>query len=231
MHAIAFHHITDQPVSPFDVTPEWLDGFVSAVLDSGGSIVPPSHALSLLDGEPPDDDAVALIFDDGYVSTMTHALPLMRRHRVCFGMAPVPGTMQSDERPSRIPHSSLEFVEPQDLERWRAAGGELLGHSYSHADLTTLATSTLRHDLDNELAAYERFGLEPPTMFAHPFGAHDERVRQAVAERYLLAFATGDGHRAAERHRFELHRITYRHRKSGRLLRGEWAGLEEASDD
>lgn len=231
MHVIAFHHITPQPQSVYDVTPDALEAFVRAVLDGGCRIVPPSSTLRLVEQNGPDDsagteDAVALIFDDGYRSTVDHALPLMSRYGVGFGMAPVPGAMQAAERPSFFAHTSTEFVTPAQLTTWLDAGGELLGHSYSHVAMPALSTSTLEFELDSELAAYGRFGLAPPAMFAYPFGATDDRVRRAVGERYRLAFATGDGKPASPEHRFHIHRITYRARKAEQLLRLGWSTLE-----
>ncbi|MEO3930671.1 polysaccharide deacetylase family protein [Micromonosporaceae bacterium B7E4] len=228
MHVVAFHHITPQPQNQFDVTPSALEAFVRAVLDGGCRIVPPSNALRLVEDDRPDrsEDTVALIFDDGYHSTMAYALPLMSRYGVGFGMAPVPGAMRAAERPTYFAHDSTEFVTPEQLATWLDAGGELLGHSYSHVAMHALSTSTLEFELDRELAAYREFGLTPPTMFVYPFGATDDRVTRAVGKRYRLAFATGDGRPASPRYRFDIHRITYRTHKTEQLLRLEWAALE-----
>jgi peptidoglycan/xylan/chitin deacetylase (PgdA/CDA1 family) len=229
VHIFAFHHITPQPRSQFDVTPKVLAELLARLRASGVRIAAPREVLGLLGAHatPADPEASAVIvFDDGYRSTLEHAMPLMREHAVVFGMAPVLATMLDGERPTRFAHSSTEFIDQHGLQTWLAAGGELIGHSYSHLALDTVATSTIEFELDRELAAYRALDIPAPVMFAYPFGASDARVRRLVARHYQAALATGDGRRACAESRYELHRITFRTQRIEALARLDWAVLE-----
>lgn len=233
MHSVCFHHIDEDPASEFDVTPADLERFIRTVTDSGAVFISPSTLVGSLT-EPhirAPDDAVCLIFDDGYRSTLEYAAPLMADLGIAFGIAPTTGLLIDDQRPSAMPHSSRDFLGVDDLKLWTAAGGEILGHSHSHIALNALATSTIEYELETELAAYAEHGVPAPDLFVYPFGAHDERARRAVSARYRAAFATGSGSPPGPDHRFDIHRVTFRQRKLPRLLRLDWATLELRSDD
>lgn len=221
MPILCFHHIGPGGAE-FDVTPEELADLLEHLVAAGTEIVPPSVAPS------GSDDRVSFIFDDGYASTLEHALPLMEKFGVSFGMAVVPGLLSDEERPSWLPHSSTEFTTVKGVRNWLEAGGELLGHSYSHVKLTALATSTVRFELTRELDAYRGMGVPRPQSFAYPFGDQDDRVRAVVAEAgYRTAFGTGSGDGSP----FNLHRITFRRWKLGPILERNWPYLVEEEND
>ncbi|OCC10572.1 polysaccharide deacetylase family protein [Streptomyces sp. PTY087I2] len=232
MQVLCFHHITPSPASEFDVTPGQLRDIVRLLREKGTRIVPPSSApthRAAEIGAPADrqEDEVAILFDDGYASTLGFALPLMEELEAVFGMAVVPGLLQETERPSYLPHSSVEFTTAEGVRRWLDSGGELIGHSFSHVKMTALATSSVRFELERELEAYEALNLPVPNQFAYPFGASDPRVRREVAAHYTSAFATGGGDGSA----FDLHRITFRQWKVPKLMALDWAFLARPEND
>ncbi|MEE4488999.1 polysaccharide deacetylase family protein [Streptomyces sp. BE230] len=228
MHGICFHHIDEDLGSEYDVAPTDLERFVRAVVDGGAVFLKPSTlAESFADPRIRlAEDAVCLIFDDGYRSTLEFAAPLMAKLGVVFGLAPATALLLDDQRPLAAPEGSRGFLSVDDLKLWTAVGGEILGHSHSHVALSALATSTVEHELDTELAIYAEHGLPAPELFVYPFGAHDERVRRAVAARYRGAFAGDCGSVAGPDHRFDLHRVTFRQKLLPGLLRLDWASLD-----
>lgn len=233
MHSVCFHHITKRPSSEFDITPKGLEHFVRTALGLGVTFVAPSVLVdsALSPGIELGEDAVCVVFDDGYRSILEHAAPLMDELGVVFGMATTTGLLVDRERPSSMPHSSHDFLSMAALREWTSAGGELLGHSHSHIALDKLATATIAHELDAELAVYVEHEIPAPDLFVYPFGARDDRVRAAVTARYRAAFATGSGSPPSPDSRFDIHRVTFRQRKLARLLRLDWKTLEEAADD
>jgi peptidoglycan/xylan/chitin deacetylase (PgdA/CDA1 family) len=82
------------------------------------------------------------------------------------------------------------------MRRLRTAGHEIANHSLTHADLSSLSTSGLKHQV---MAAHrliaERVGHEPRTM-CYPYGRQDAPVRRLLRRAgYLLAFTTVYGAR------------------------------------
>ncbi|WP_411076098.1 polysaccharide deacetylase family protein [Streptomyces sp. cmx-4-7] len=233
MHSVCFHHVDEDPNSEFDVTPAELQRFVRTALDHGATFVAPSALVdSATNTETATaEGAVCVIFDDGYRSILEYAAPLMSELGVVFGMAATTGLLIDGERPTSMSHSSSDFLTMAALRDWTAAGGELLGHSHSHIALDKLATATIAHELDTELAAYAEHGIPAPDLFAYPFGARDNRARTAVAARYRAAFATGSGAPPSPGSRFDIHRVTFRRRKLLRLLCLDWKTLEDPTDD
>jgi peptidoglycan/xylan/chitin deacetylase (PgdA/CDA1 family) len=221
MHVLCLHHVSTSPGTEFDIHPDLLEDLLLRMRQAGLGIVAPSAAPNDADGQ------VAVIFDDGYASTLEFGIPLMDRIGVPFGMATVPGLLSAAERPSYLPFGSLEFVSSAGIKRWLSAGGELLSHSFSHVKMTALATTTIRTEIENELAAYDAMGVPRPGMFAYPFGESDLRVRGEVAAHYRAAFSTGSGTGSV----FDIHRITFRSWKYPYLMRLDWPFLEREEND
>ena len=86
---LTFHHVRpwrQQAFAPnrlLEITPDFLDTVLTQTTAAGYGIVPVSEVLPRLRGAegPP---FVALTFDDGYRDLVTHALPVLERHRAPF---------------------------------------------------------------------------------------------------------------------------------------------------
>ncbi|MFF5176146.1 polysaccharide deacetylase family protein [Micromonospora sp. NPDC000089] len=208
MLTLCLHDITESPAGEFDIRPDELSGIVEAVAAHGLPMLSPSHVTEAARSEL-DPPGVCLIFDDGYRSTLEHAGPLMARYDWAFGLAAVPGHLISGD-PS--------YLTPQDVGTWLALGGELLGHTYSHADLPALAEpASVDDELDRELRFYAAERLPRPAAFCYPYGRSSPAVEEQVGRRYGAAFRTGDGDGRA----LNIRRLTYR--------RSRFAGVDPAS--
>jgi peptidoglycan/xylan/chitin deacetylase (PgdA/CDA1 family) len=112
--------------------------------------------------------AIVLSFDDGYQSDYTAALPTLRRHHW-------PGVLDL----------AVRNLRPGDIEPWQvrrliAAGWEIAAHTISHANLTKLGPSQLRHEVAGSRTDLERMFGVPVDFFCYPFGLYDDRVIAAV---------------------------------------------------
>src|SRR5262249_50778983 len=122
--------------------------------------------------------SVVLTFDDGYLDTLTIALPILREFgftATCYVVAGAVG------------HSS-HWTDPAPLMDWAGvrawldAGMGIGSHTASHPDLTTLDTAALRSEIAGSRARLEdRLGV-PVRSFAYPFNRLDARALDAVAE-------------------------------------------------
>ncbi|MDR1888041.1 MAG: polysaccharide deacetylase family protein [Zoogloeaceae bacterium] len=99
-------------------------------------------------------------------------------------------------------------------------------HSVSHAILTTLDDASLRAELADSHAALQAHCRQPLPVYCYPYGIHDERVRQAVAELgYRYALASQRGLLGPDSERLALPRINVGGHAylAWRLFRGAWA--------
>lgn len=133
--------------------------------------------------------ALVVSFDDGYLSTLTEAAPILER----LG---IPGTLF-------VPTDYMGTAEPMawpGIERWRDGphreellpldwaqlstlaerGWEIGSHTCSHPHLTTLADESLAHELRDSRAKVEAELGRPCKTIAYPYGDVDDRVAAAA---------------------------------------------------
>jgi peptidoglycan/xylan/chitin deacetylase (PgdA/CDA1 family) len=60
------------------------------------------------------------------------------------------------------------------LRQLAAAGNEIGGHSWDHADLTTLTPAQQQHEICDDRTNIANHGLPAPTSFAYPYGAWEQ---------------------------------------------------------
>ena len=80
-----------------------------------------------------------------------------------------------------------------DLVAWSKRGIEVGAHSRTHARLTALAPDDMIGEMQGSKHDLERLVDAPVTTFAYPFGAVDERVRDAAAGTFEAAFTIEEG--------------------------------------
>jgi peptidoglycan/xylan/chitin deacetylase (PgdA/CDA1 family) len=107
---------------------------------------------------------VVITLDDGHPSQMAAAESLDRRGMV--------GVFFITTGIGRMPDAQVRSL----AER----GHEIAAHSVTHADLTLVSDSHLRHELVHGKQELERISGQEVRSFAYPFGAYNSRVIQAV---------------------------------------------------
>jgi peptidoglycan/xylan/chitin deacetylase (PgdA/CDA1 family) len=68
------------------------------------------------------------------------------------------------------------------LRQIAAAGNEIAGHSWDHADLTTLSTADQQHEICDDRTNIQSHGLPLPTDFAYPYGAYEQNNVPAMVQ-------------------------------------------------
>ena len=139
-----------------------------------------AHAV-LQGGVVPREKLCALTFDDGFFDNVTTALPILRRHghrATCYAVADRIG--QRNGWSEDVLGVTSPLADEGALRAWIDAGMELGAHTRTHARLTTLDDATLEDEVGGGKRALEdRFGLRI-SQFCYPWGAHDDRVVDAV---------------------------------------------------
>jgi peptidoglycan/xylan/chitin deacetylase (PgdA/CDA1 family) len=139
---------------------------------------------------------VVFTFDDGYRSTYTHALPILRRRHW-------PGNLNLEVRRALIPSA----MPPWRLRRLIGAGWEIDAHTINHLDLTAVTTTQLRHEVAGS-RQWIRLHLHVPVdFFCYPAGRYDATVIAAVKAAGFVGAETENPGFATPEEPYELPRI------------------------
>lgn len=206
---LMYHHIGQCSARPRDpflwVAPERLDEHVSALWGAGCQ---PGSLESLRYGPPPPGTFV-ITLDDGYRDALTHALPVLRRHRITAVLYLVAnklgGINDWDVTKGEIPSPLMDVSEVRE---WLAAGQQIGSHSLTHANLRKLEPAAAAEEITASRKKLEDLFDVPVRHFAYPFGAYDERITDLVQKAgYITACTVEFGVNVAETPRHALKRI------------------------
>ena len=152
---------------------------------------------------PPGPPAVALTFDDGYVSVLDHAAPLLQRYgfpAAVFVPTKWIGRENTWDEPSVC---DLRIMGAEQLREVESLGVRVESHGHAHIDYGSAPYEQARADLASSLVRLDEIVGRTPAFFAYPFGRHSEASRRALAESSIEAAFTidapGEGRYAYER--------------------------------
>ena len=186
---LCYHGVSDRWPSSLAVTPEQLEQQLRFLVRRGYRGTTFEQAVT----SPPAARTLAVTFDDGYRSVLTHALPVLESLGVP-GTVFVVSDFVGQERPMSWPGISEWIGTPHEDElvslTWdelgllRDAGWEVGSHTRSHPRLSRLDDAPLRVELhESRITCEERLGS--CTTLALPYGDGDARVvASAVAAGY-----------------------------------------------
>ncbi len=142
---------------------------------------------------------VGITMDDGYLSNLTHALPVLTQFgfsATCYAVSGLLG--RANQWDESLGISQARLMSPFEIKAWVDAGMEIGSHTCSHADLTQLTLEEVRHELVQSKADLENHLQQPVTQFCYPYGhflpAHEALVSQAG---YVSATTTMRGRAGA----------------------------------
>jgi peptidoglycan/xylan/chitin deacetylase (PgdA/CDA1 family) len=126
---------------------------------------------------------IVLSFDDGYLSDLTNALPVLRaRHW--------PGVLNLEVANLK----PVWGIRPPGVRKLIRAGWEIDAHTLTHPDLTAVGAAQLRDEVAGSRAAIRKAFHVPVNFFCYPAGRYNDTVIAAVqAAGYLGATTTNYG--------------------------------------
>jgi peptidoglycan/xylan/chitin deacetylase (PgdA/CDA1 family) len=134
-----------------------------------------SWAESVSPGPP----LLSFVFDDGYETDRTFGLDLFKAEGVVASSAVII---------DRI--GSLDFMNTDQIRDLSAAGWEIMSHTVSHPNLSSLGEARIDEELHNSLDALEALGFHPRNL-VYPYNKSNALVER-VASRYYRS-ARGGG--------------------------------------
>ncbi len=190
MRAILTYHSIDDSGSVLSVPALRFRQHVEWMTRSGLAVRP---LVSMLEDDPSDNThAVAITFDDGYLSVAEHAAPLLRAHGLPATMFVVSGRAGGDNgweraRESHVP--LLPLLDWDALGRLAEAGVQIGAHSRTHPHLPHLPDSAIEDELAGCADEIERRLGQRPVTLAYPYGCTNARVA-AIARRHFRVACT-----------------------------------------
>ncbi len=192
--ALCYHAVSPSWPASLSVTPEQFQRQVEFLEAKGYRGI----TFTDLVQAPSPGKVVAITFDDGYRSVLSHALPILKdvgfpatiflpTDMIGGGPMSWPGIDQwlgGEHEHELMPLSWEETHELVEAE-W-----EIGSHTRTHPHLTSLSDSSLAEELGGSKAECERrLGIPCPSI-AYPYGDHDDRVVAATGKAGYLTAAT-----------------------------------------
>ncbi len=124
-----------------------------------------------------------LTFDDGFVSVIENALPVLQARGVKAMLFLVAGQIGgTDEWDRAVGEPVHALMDEAQIRAWLAAGHEIGAHTLTHPHLTRLDRTRTRMEIfDSKARLEDRFGV-PVRHFCYPYGDEDQMVRALVRE-------------------------------------------------
>jgi peptidoglycan/xylan/chitin deacetylase (PgdA/CDA1 family) len=127
-------------------------------------------------------EGVGLAFDDGNISDVRQALPVLIRRRVNARFFPPTGAIGAEGKVSR-----------EDIVQLRTAGMEIGSHGLHHRDWRTLSDRELYEEVIESRRTLAGIVGSEITQAACPFGSYDRRVLRALRAAGYRRVFTSDG--------------------------------------
>jgi peptidoglycan/xylan/chitin deacetylase (PgdA/CDA1 family) len=183
---LCYHAVSDHWASDLSVTPATLRQQISHLLDRGYEPTTFADALA----SPSSADRVAVTFDDGYRSVVTHALPILRALGVpatafvctSFVDTAEPMSWRGIEQWLDGQHDpELLPVSWDEVRRLSAAGWEIGSHTCTHPHLTELDDEDVDRELVLSRETCEREVGKACLSLAYPNSDVDSRIVERAA--------------------------------------------------
>lgn len=185
---LGYHSVTEDGPPYLSLRPQTFERQLDLLRGAGFRSGTAATLGQIVAGERLPGRHAFLTFDDGFVDTVTTALPLMSERALTGMVFVLPGHLDTGAalnwpevagEATRRPALMRSMDWPM-LEALVEAGWDVGSHTMSHARLTDLPDEALAEELlDSRRAIEARLGR--CELFAYPFGAWDDRVARAVA--------------------------------------------------
>jgi peptidoglycan/xylan/chitin deacetylase (PgdA/CDA1 family) len=189
VRGILTYHSIDDSGSVIS-TPPSLFRQQAAWLASGQIQVVPLDEIQRL---PPESDAVALTFDDGFENFAAVAWPELRERQLpatLFVVVDHVGRTNEWVNGARTDVPTLPLLDWAELGRLAEEGVSIGSHTRTHPALTRLDRNQLEDEVAGSLERIRRDTGVRPQAFAYPFGCVDSGVADAVRRVYRWACTT-----------------------------------------
>jgi len=189
MRAILTYHSIDGSGSPISIDPPEFDAHRRWFASGLVRVLP----LSTLLNHPADgQDAVAITFDDGFKNTGEPVAALLA-DGFPVSLFVVTGHVGKTNAWRGVGDAGVPVMPLLDwdaLERLRARGAAVQGHTRTHPSLVRLSDTELDEEIGGGQADLQARFHDSNTQFAYPYGDLDERVVARARQFYAVGCTT-----------------------------------------
>lgn len=193
-HAVIllYHHVSDDTPPSTSISPARFSAHLEYLSDHQFKVVALEEIIARLrSGHPLPENAVAITFDDGYQSVLTHAAPELKRRNFPFTVF---------VNPSYVKNGGI-YLNWQELREIQALGGNVQNHGYRHTRLAFPARGeTPNHWKERAVEEITRGQREiaqhlgqQSTLFAYPYGEFSPELAQLVIDLGLTGLGQQSG--------------------------------------
>lgn len=188
---LAYHSISDEYQDELSISPRMFSEQMDWLYSHSIQVVSLETALEKLVNKSDLRRCLVITFDDGYADVMENAIPILDKYKFPATIFMVTGKIgqKSDWHHFSPSRYLLSLADLRELFR---RGYSIGSHSHSHADLPSLSSSELEHELlsSRKFLEYELGIIN--FLFSYPYGNFGEREVQAlIKSEYLCACASG----------------------------------------
>ncbi|MEY4385945.1 MAG: Polysaccharide deacetylase family protein [Verrucomicrobiota bacterium] len=189
-------------------TAEDLDLQLTAAREAGLKFVSLAEAIA---GGQPQPNTLAVTFDDGCLSTLVNALPVLVKHKVRATQFIVAGRIgglnEWDISKDDVP---TPLMSASQIREWLAAGQDIGSHTVTHRNLRKVSAQAARAEICDSKKQLEDIFSLPIRHFAFPYGGwRKAEVRELVKEAgYEAACVTDFGVSTSSEELWNLRRIS-----------------------
>lgn len=159
---------------------------------AGYQVLRLDEVLKCLRGDAPmPSRAVALTFDDAYENFYEYAFPVLQKHGFPATVYAISGMLgKSASWLAADGHDTPPLMNAARLRQLRSAGIDIGSHSATHVRLAEQSTARIREEVSQSKKVLEDAIGERIDHFCYPYGSHDIRAVEAVAEAGYLSATT-----------------------------------------
>jgi len=195
VRVLTYHHFGNSKYDPFSIPPAQFDAQM-AFLAKGKLALSLTGLKGFLDGTiAVPHNSVLVTIDDGYLSTWSIALPILKTHGIPAVAFVTPDLV--GRRISTDQHITRTYAGWAELSELSVSGIEVASHSLSHRSLGSMSANQVREEAAKSKAMLEdRLGIEV-SAFAYPYGTLADfntstgRILREVG--YRMAFTSQHG--------------------------------------
>jgi peptidoglycan/xylan/chitin deacetylase (PgdA/CDA1 family) len=181
IRVLTYHRFGPQERDAFSVTPSAFEDQM-AWLAAEGLATSLQAVIDLVHGRSaPRDGSVLVTIDDGCPSVRTHALPILRRHRIPAVVFVPAGEILDHPEPPPAHETDGSRMSWPELTELVDAGIVIGSHAFTHHSLGRMPAEAAREQLERSRALIRERTGQTASAFAYPFGTRADYTPATAA--------------------------------------------------
>ncbi|MEI7603503.1 MAG: polysaccharide deacetylase family protein [bacterium] len=201
MPILMYHHIRDynnskDPIGTgLSVSPANFERNIKELIASGYTTISFNELIQHVQkGAPLPTKPIIISFDDGYDNNYINAYPIMKKYNQKGSFAIITGYV-----------GNPGYMSWDNIKELKNNGNEIISHTVSHADLSTLSEESLKNQLGQSKKDLDTILGQNTETLIYPCGKYNQLVEKIALESgYKLARTTKYGTEITKNNLFEL---------------------------